>query len=252
MSELYKAKQVIFSMTTIPSRIAHIEPVIQSILNQTYPPHAIEIYIPKIFQRTNSKYVIPDFINKYPTCKIIQIEEDYGPITKILPASEKYKHRDDVILIYGDDDMILEPIMIEIYLSHLVLLSNTVLCFAAFNQYKDDTIPMISKIGVNSVQFPEGYLTVCMYSSVFRKLDILAFFNKLKHNFDCFTSDDLVLGMYFRKAEIPVKAIVKKEFNAYIWWQKKFHLDLPNSLCSLKEGNHKQSYKKAISFLKNL
>ena len=44
--------KVIISLTTSPTRILLMEPVINSILNQSYPPDLIRINIPKVFKRT--------------------------------------------------------------------------------------------------------------------------------------------------------------------------------------------------------
>ena len=62
----YSNNKIIVSITTSPSRILMMEPVINSLLKQTYPPTLIRINIPKIFKRTKENYKIPIFITNNP------------------------------------------------------------------------------------------------------------------------------------------------------------------------------------------
>lgn len=101
---------IIVTLTTIPSRIKHIQPVIDNILNQSMPPDRIELYIPKEYKKRSLGSIDP---HDYPTgCDIVHCDEDYGPATKILPAIQRYKDQ-DVTLIYCDDDKIHDHYWIE-------------------------------------------------------------------------------------------------------------------------------------------
>ena len=50
--------RIIASMTTIPSRIAEIEPVIESVLNQDVAVDRLEINIPFYCKRNGEEYIL--------------------------------------------------------------------------------------------------------------------------------------------------------------------------------------------------
>jgi len=110
--------RVIVTMTTIPSRTSKILPVLQSLIAQTYPYDSLCLYIPKSCVRQNSVYEFPlDVLELQKTNKrfqIKQIECDYGPATKIIPAMKEYsEQKEHPILISVDDDVLLEQHSIE-------------------------------------------------------------------------------------------------------------------------------------------
>ena len=55
--------RVIASLTTIPSRIDRIRPVLDSLRNQTVPVERIEINVPDVCVRTGETYVIPEWFH---------------------------------------------------------------------------------------------------------------------------------------------------------------------------------------------
>ena len=89
-------------LTTIPSRIKNIIPTINSILLQTMKPEKICLFIPYKSKREGCKYKIPKIIKNNKLITIIRCE-DYGPITKILPAI-KQKDLVGYKLVVMDDD----------------------------------------------------------------------------------------------------------------------------------------------------
>lgn len=46
-------------MTTIPKRIDYTEPVIDSMLRQTWPPNELYMSVPYVYNRTGEAYSIP-------------------------------------------------------------------------------------------------------------------------------------------------------------------------------------------------
>lgn len=73
----------VISLTTIPSRVRHIEPCIESLLSQGLP---ILLWIPIHVERTGNTFDghIPEFL-KHKSIQV-RIVPDQGPITKLLPA----------------------------------------------------------------------------------------------------------------------------------------------------------------------
>lgn len=93
---------MIISLTTIPSRIEHLEPTIDSLLKQGYP---VYLWLPEFVERLNEGVCekdIPDNLRKKENLHIT-IVKDYGSITKLLPAVE---NKVDDLIITADDDCI--------------------------------------------------------------------------------------------------------------------------------------------------
>lgn len=102
--------RIVFSMTTIPSRINLIEPVIKSALEVNTRISALYLNLPNVSLKGDS-YTIPvnflSSLNSRDRRKVIinRCGEDLGPITKIIPTL--YKERDPTSLIISiDDDVI--------------------------------------------------------------------------------------------------------------------------------------------------
>ncbi|EKD94225.1 MAG: hypothetical protein ACD_26C00163G0001, partial [uncultured bacterium] len=93
--------------------IVHLDVVIKSILDQTVKPDKIYLCIPKICKRVNIGYIIPNWLNNIPNIEIIRMEEDLGPINKLIPAWLKERHQDNTRIIIIDDDYIYPSHMIE-------------------------------------------------------------------------------------------------------------------------------------------
>lgn len=97
--------KTVISLTTIPSRVAHLRSVLESLKNQSVVPDAVELNIPSAYKR-----------RKFPQVDISQIPngfdifhcEDYGPATKLLPTLERYRGQ-NVNIVYCDDDRIYDP-----------------------------------------------------------------------------------------------------------------------------------------------
>jgi len=247
-SENKNNDKIIFSLTTSPKRILEMKPVIDSILNQKVVPDMIRINIPKRFKRTNEKYIIPDFIKNNSRIKIFEYDEDYGPIMKILPTIMEYKDRDDVIIIYGDDDVLLLPNLIENYMKFINYDSNIIYCLSGYDKNKNFDI-------LQNVNIPEGYMTVCLKSNIFKhtKMSILDYFNKIKDNKDCFQSDDLTLGNYYAMNDIDVNQIFTNKINFDAWWDLDLDIlgNTGDGLKDLNKGGHKNAYKRSYEYLKS-
>ena len=87
----------IISLTTIPTRIAHIQPCIDSLLTQGLP---VYLWIPEEVIRIKAvTTAIPGFLRNRPNLTVT-IVPDRGPITKLLPALEAGHE----MIITADDD----------------------------------------------------------------------------------------------------------------------------------------------------
>jgi hypothetical protein len=98
----------VITFTTIPDRINHLAPVIDSIyLNQVVKPDRVVLYVPYNFKRTGESYVIPDYLNDLqsnnPWFIIRRVDEDMGPITKVFYSFLDYNKPDDLLISIDDD-----------------------------------------------------------------------------------------------------------------------------------------------------
>lgn len=109
---LQDGKDVVVSLTTIPSRIHNIFPCINSVLMQTRPPDRIYITIPRISKRENQKYNIPDLLKKDKRITLNLCKEDLGPILK-LSQTLKNEINPDTLIITVDDDTVYPRHMIQ-------------------------------------------------------------------------------------------------------------------------------------------
>lgn len=105
--------RVIFSMTTIPSRLtsnpSHLTNTITTLLNSTVKPDHIYLNIPHTSIREKTDYNIPESIysleNKYPHKFTIIRCDDYGPLTKIYPTLWFERDPSTIIFLLDDDEI---------------------------------------------------------------------------------------------------------------------------------------------------
>src|SRR5689334_19136354 len=81
--------RVIASLTTLPDRIANLEPTIRSLLEQTRPPDEIVLTIPQFSIRQNRACSVPRYLKQIPRLRILRCEKDWGPATKFIPLIQE-------------------------------------------------------------------------------------------------------------------------------------------------------------------
>ncbi len=100
------------SLTTTPSRIAHIEPALKSLLDQTWKPARIHLNIPEFSTRENVPYEIPEALTRLKSLHIRRCD-DLGPGTKLIPSLADTAPDTPILVI--DDDRIYPPWLIRLY-----------------------------------------------------------------------------------------------------------------------------------------
>ncbi len=120
----------VITLSTIPPRFAGIGPALRSLVAQRSRPEAVELYIPRSYRR------FPDWGGGLPEVpegvRIVRVDEDLGPATKILPAARAWRGT-GVELIYLDDDRIYDPTMAQTCLALRKRHPGTALCGAGFS-----------------------------------------------------------------------------------------------------------------------
>src|SRR5205814_116262 len=124
-------RRVIASLSTLPDRIHHLRPTIQSLLNQTRPPDEIVIAIPEFSVREQKRYVVPDYLSGLPRVRILRCQKDWGPATKFIATiqDELQAGRPDTLVMVVDDDRIYPRDALETYLHYHEQLPEDALCF---------------------------------------------------------------------------------------------------------------------------
>lgn len=216
--------RIVATLTTLPDRYHLLVNTIESLINQDTPLDAIYIGLPKRTRRKNEIYPeLPAAILKHEKVKVVRLEIDHGPISKLLGALISEQDPDTFILS-TDDDAIYAPNLLSTYMSYVDRFPNDVICGSgtifrnslytfnfSFNQ-RD-----VFMRAVNCDVPPEG-----------RKVDILQgvgavlyrrkFFPKpsdlyaeLLHygddNIDVFLNDDILLSAYMHAHNINIRIV---------------------------------------------
>ena len=102
---------VIVSLTTSPTRIEHIGPLLRRLARQTRPPDRIVLNLPRVFGRTGARFgALPDFVTESPLV-LVNWVDDAGPASKIVPTAALVDDPDATI-ISVDDDIEYTPTMV--------------------------------------------------------------------------------------------------------------------------------------------
>jgi hypothetical protein len=128
MSE--KVRPVVISLTTIPSRYQRLPRKVSSILNQSVLADEIEIYVPKTYRRFKSPR--ETFPKLPPKIRVIQVDEDLGPATKLLYAMKQWGAHDVDILIC-DDDRLHDFNWLKRFVSARTVRPNEIICERGWN-----------------------------------------------------------------------------------------------------------------------
>lgn len=106
--------RVIVTLTTLPSRVDLLRPVLASLLDQTVPPARIVLALPDVSRREQAAYRLPAFLD-HPSVEVLRCGRDWGPATKLIPAWERAEP--DRLLLALDDDNIYPRDLLERLLS---------------------------------------------------------------------------------------------------------------------------------------
>jgi len=193
--------KIVATMTTIPSRIASIRPVVESILSQSVPVDHLEINIPFFCKRTNEVYVIPSWLKECNKVKIYRCD-DYGSITKVAPTFQRYIGDNETYLWSIDDDVSYPS-------GHLALLMipfdptrRQVLTRYGGDLTSDGTIKPWT--GTADVGYFEGFGSI-LYPPNCVGEKFLLYLEKTSQHDICKRADDIVLSMYFKHIGIPIR-----------------------------------------------
>jgi hypothetical protein len=96
-----KIRPIIVTLTSVPPRFANLDRKLASLERQTVRPDAIELYIARSYRRFPGPR--PDLPALPASVQVIEVDEDLGPATKVLPAAKRWRG-ENVDLLLCDDD----------------------------------------------------------------------------------------------------------------------------------------------------
>jgi hypothetical protein len=106
--------RIVVSLTTSPTRMLQIQPVLDSIFAQKLPPDQLYLHLPERW-RDSETYAIPDELRNESRLTLCPYTKpDPGPVLKLLPTLE-LETDPDTIIITIDDDVAYPPNLIHAY-----------------------------------------------------------------------------------------------------------------------------------------
>lgn len=101
------------SLTTLPSRVAHLRPTLESLCNQNQPPDRIFLCLPRWSVRENRACDRPAWLGEFtPLVQVIDCADDHGPAAKLLGCLD-WLPEEPSCLVIVDDDMVYRPFLLE-------------------------------------------------------------------------------------------------------------------------------------------
>ena len=214
--------KVYITMTTAPTRLKRIVAVLAT-LDLSYVDK-INVVLPQKYGRNNEEYNKADITNisKFPKVNIIRIDEDYGPITKMLPTLERIKDKKTIIISIDDDVGYSLSMINDLIYNKVVVYPDSVLTSMEgmnLHDYLDlkGGIWPTDKIPVKPYgDLIEGWTGVCYTKDLVTQkcLDEMKEIGKLSK--DCFFSDDLVISYVLIKNNIKIVRLPDSEYNGMV------------------------------------
>lgn len=104
---------ILVSLTTIPSRIGHIDTTLKAILDQSVLPKRIVLTVPEHSLREGRAYEIPPHLHQIRALEIRR-GADLGPATKVIPLiTDPALDPDQPVLVIDDDRIYPYPFLAE-------------------------------------------------------------------------------------------------------------------------------------------
>ena len=193
-------QKVIITLTTIPNRLntpeGGLKPVIDKILNLSYPNYEIHLNLPYICKKSGEEYIIPSWLGEINNDKLkVFRTEDYGSLTKILPTLMRLDRNDETILITIDDDLEYIDGFIEYHLEKGKDYPNCALGFAGLSAIDGSCHYCTSLANDTRVKILEGYKSVSYKNNFFKEDFFEEFVGKS-------WSDDIIISAYLGKHNI--------------------------------------------------
>jgi len=206
--------RIVGSLTTIPSRINSLIPTLLSLSTQTVPLDQIYLVIPRVSNKETAEYKIPTIIYSY--AKIIIVNKDYGPITKLIGPLDQENDPDTRIITF-DDDIIYPENLVEYLLKKSSTQPNSAIGTAGI---RIGSFPSYLSFATNydnsqnhwynfkpsengdNVDILAGYAGN-LFKRRFFPITTTEIINHAFEELDVFKNDDVLISSYLSKAGVP-------------------------------------------------
>lgn len=183
------AQLVVVSLTTSPTRIGHIEPLLRALGTQTRAPDRVVLNLPRVFRRTGATFgELPAFVTGNALVHVNWVD-DIGPATKIVPTAALVD-APEAVIISVDDDIEYKPTMVESMLAVSANFPDAVITGESFRATSGPYAELV-----------EGYSSV-LYKR--RHLDGLDGPAIGAMPLACYLADDLVISNHLRSRGIAI------------------------------------------------
>jgi hypothetical protein len=214
---------IYISLTTVPVRMSFWEELkknLNTLLNQnTISDYKVILNIPYRYRNNNDEeYIISDeltqFANENPKLILNRVEEDLGPITKIVGSFSICNDPNDVLIVCDDDHLYHED-MVEYHLKKMNEYPKCVIAFRGDSpiekrEWEEDGIKKYT-LPSTHFYFPvkndsqlviPGHWHSVGYKRSFFKDDFLD-----KDFLSSSDNDDVLVGYYLKKYEIHIRCV---------------------------------------------
>lgn len=250
--------RIVVSLTTSPTRLKLLEPVIQSILKQDHNIEGIELNLPLKY-KNKEEYEIPDFVSKYEKLKIFRQDTDIGPATKIVPTILRYLTSPDIYIVSVDDDHRYPKEIVGTLVKGISLYGDkNIYAIGGINMYVGAkcTLESVNVYKTAPVDVLEGVFGVLYNPRLFTK-ELNTYMNFVIQCKECLTSDDITLSNYLAWKKITIMRLNLKSFNKLILYKKILFNNLiikasekDGNAIHLMPGGHKRRYFDACVWLR--
>lgn len=208
LDPVLKPTRVVFSLTTTKSRIDKVKPALDSIMKQTRPADVVYLSIPPDVSQVPQW--LQEMLRSNSSLKLLHMKEDYGPASKLLAAlREGSENEASTVVIYGDDDMLYGPRIIELHLEAQSGINEPTAYgtrrIAIGKEGSKQWEQLLEAVG--SVSVRASYLTDDMVFSISETPDA------------CLLSDDYWISHFLSKAKVRLELLptCQYDFESGIW-----------------------------------
>lgn len=211
--------RTVVTLGTVPGRAEQIVPVLEELLAQG--PDRVYVWIPRLFRRRGRPGSIPPelarFSREQPALHV-ELVDDLGPITKLLPVTAYEPDPETVIVVTDDDSLVRHPD----WLSGLVhnLAPRTAVGYSGFNFLRTckPWRPLIACRHLEEVDVLEGYRGYALQRGW---LDhglaamVRTFVADWDAHLDYLRVDDLIVSCYLQRIGVATRVLFEDERNRY-------------------------------------
>ncbi|TYZ57071.1 hypothetical protein PybrP1_003553 [[Pythium] brassicae (nom. inval.)] len=248
--------RVVFSFTTISEGITKLRPTLDALVTQDGPGFdAIYVIVPRAYRGTPLEipaWLVPDAraLNRsdffgigfatgasayHTRVRIVQLDVDFGPASKVLGAL-LVEHEPDTVIVYGDDDRVYPPQLCERALHHGAKFPHDAVAVLGGWISAEDALycGRSLEVGANRVSFVGGAGGVAVKRKFFGAgRATLAAFAVVNMSKACFLGDDFYLSHV-----LSTNGVARRLVYDSCWTIKQLGVSYPRGGLSLAPSAH--------------